>query len=149
MGRTAWEPSSVLTAMVGMEPLRAALVVGEPPAGLEAVPARFARELPPLEAAVMLAWREVSSCIIRSFWSCLSAWTVWACWRRLSRRENCLEQWQVNGLSPVCFLGRVWMSVSVTGVGTRAVQKGRKRRVGSSTAGKRGEDGMEKEGVRT
>ena len=57
-----------------------------------------------MEAAVMLAWREVSSCIMRSFCSCLSAWTVWACWRRLSRRENCLPQWQVKGRSPVCFL---------------------------------------------
>jgi hypothetical protein len=26
-------------------------------------------------------------------------------WRRLSRRENCLPQWQANGRSPVCFLG--------------------------------------------
>lgn len=104
MERRAWEPSSVLTAMVGMEPLRAALAVGEAAEGLEAVPGRFEREPPPLVAAVMLAWREVSSCIMRSFWSCLSAWTVWACWRRLSRRENCFEQWQVKGRSPVCFL---------------------------------------------
>ena len=76
MERTAWEPSSVLTAMVGMEPLRTALEVGEPAEGPEAVPARFPRELPPFAAAVMLAWREVSSCIMRSFWSCLSACTV-------------------------------------------------------------------------
>ena len=60
----------------------------------------------PLPAAVMVACSDVSSCIMRSFWSCLSAWTVCACWRRLSRRENCFEQWQVNGRSPVCFLER-------------------------------------------
>ena len=67
--------------------------------------ARLLREAPPLEAAVMEAWSEVSSCIMRSFCSCLSACTVWACWRRLSRRENCLPQWQLKGRSPVCFLG--------------------------------------------
>lgn len=104
MGRTAWETSSCLTAMEGMEPLREAREVGDRPDALLAVWARFAREDEPLEAAVMLAWREVSSCIMRSFCSCLSACTVWACWRRLSRRENCLEQWQVKGRSPVCFL---------------------------------------------
>ena len=104
MGRTAWEPSSVLTAMVGIEALRDALEVGEPPEVLEEVVLRLPRELPPLEAAVMLAWRAVSSCIMRSLRSCLSAWTVWACWRRLSRRENCLPQWQLKGRSPVCFL---------------------------------------------
>lgn len=59
---------------------------------------------PTLFAAAMEAWREVRSRIMRSFWSCLSAWTVCACWRRLSRRENCFEQWQVKGRSPVCFL---------------------------------------------
>lgn len=58
----------------------------------------------PLPAAVMFACNDVSSFIMRSFWSCLSAWTVCACWRRLSRRENCFPQWQVNGRSPVCFL---------------------------------------------
>jgi hypothetical protein len=26
-----------------------------------------------------------------SFCAALSAWTVWACWRRFSRRENCFE----------------------------------------------------------
>lgn len=89
-----------------MDPLREPPLVGET---LEfALPAAWPRLLragPPLEAAVMDAWREVSSDIMRSFWSCLSAWTVWACWRRLSRRENCFPQWQVKGLSPVCFLG--------------------------------------------
>lgn len=54
-------------------------------------------------AAAMVAWRELRSRIIRSFWSCLSACTVWACCRKLSRRENCLPQWQEKGRSPVCF----------------------------------------------
>ena len=58
----------------------------------------------PFAAAVMLAWREVRSRIIFSFTSCLSAWTVWACWRRLSSLEKCFPQWQLNGRSPVCFL---------------------------------------------
>jgi hypothetical protein len=31
--------------------------------------------------------------------------TVWACWRRLSRREKRRAQWHWNGRSPVCFLG--------------------------------------------
>ena len=75
MEGTAWEPSSCLTAMDGMDPLREAAEVGDTPAGLAAPWARL-RPLPPLEAAVMLAWREVSSCIMRSFCSCLSAWTV-------------------------------------------------------------------------
>lgn len=65
---------------------------------------RLPRGAPPLPAAVMLACSEVSSDIICSFCSALSAWTVCACCRRLSSRENCLPQWQVNGLSPVCFL---------------------------------------------
>jgi hypothetical protein len=41
----------------------------------------------------------------------LSAWTAWAYWWRLSRRENCLKQWEVKGRSQVCFLqgGRVKM----------------------------------------
>lgn len=46
----------------------------------------------------------VSSHIKASFCATLSVWTVWACWRRLSRRENCLEQRQVKGRSQVCFL---------------------------------------------
>lgn len=33
--------------------------------------------------------------------------TVWACCRRLSRRENRREQWHWNGRSPVCFLHTV------------------------------------------
>lgn len=102
-----WERSSCLTDMEGIEPLREAPLVGETlEVALTAPCARLLRAGPPLEAAVMDAWREVSSCIMRSFWSCLSAWTVWACWRRLSRRENCLPQWQVKGRSPVCFLRR-------------------------------------------
>ncbi len=31
-------------------------------------------------------------------------WTVCACCRKLSKRENRLEQWHWNGRSPVCFL---------------------------------------------
>lgn len=112
-----------MTAMFGMEPLRES--VEERPTGdeIEAGFARFARETEPLEAAVMLAWREVSSCIMRSFWSCLSAWTVCACWRRLSRRENCFEQWHVNGRSPVCFLLGMTALVSV-GRGDEKTEKG-------------------------
>ena len=53
---------------------------------------RGARDEPTLFAAAMVAWREVRSRIMRSFCSCLSACTVCACWRRLSRRENCLPQ---------------------------------------------------------
>jgi len=34
-------------------------------------------------------------------------WTVWACWRRLSSRENRREQWHSKGRSPVCFLAHV------------------------------------------
>ena len=55
--------------------------------GVEGVLAGLAAGL----AAAMDAWREVRSRIMRSFCSCLSAWTVCACWWRLSRRENCLE----------------------------------------------------------
>ena len=65
---------------------------------------RLPREEVDLWAAAMEVCRAVSSRIIISFWSCLSAWTVCACWRRLSRRENCLPQWQLKGRSPVCFL---------------------------------------------
>ena len=65
----------------------------------------------------MVACKDESSRIIRSLASCLSAWTVCACWRRLSRRENCFPQWQVKGRSPVCFL---WMERrSGTGSGRR------------------------------
>ena len=73
-------------------------------AALRAFWLRLPRGWPALLAAAMDAWREVRSRIMRSFCSCLSAWTVCACWRRLSRRENCLEQWQAKGRSPVCFL---------------------------------------------
>ena len=45
--------------------MRDAGVVGE--MALTAAPPRFERELPPFAAAVMDAWREVSSCIMRSF----------------------------------------------------------------------------------
>jgi len=34
-------------------------------------------------------------------------WTVCACWRRLSRRENRREQWHSKGRSPVCFLSSI------------------------------------------
>lgn len=67
--------------------------------------ARLPRLLPVLLLADMDACSEARSFIMRSFSSCLSACTVCACWRRLSSRENCLPQWQVNGRSPVCFLG--------------------------------------------
>ena len=33
--------------------------------------------------------------------------TVWACCRKLSSRENLLEQWHWKGRSPVCFLPHV------------------------------------------
>jgi hypothetical protein len=54
--------------------------------------ARLLRVVVPFAAAVMVAWREVRSRIILSFTSCLSAWTVWACCRRLSSLEKCLPQ---------------------------------------------------------
>lgn len=98
--------SSCLMVIVGIEPSSAEDAFAEVATAAAAAAPLFARDWPPLLAAVMEAWREVRSCIMRSFWSCLSAWTVCACWRRLSRRENCLPQWQVNGLSPVCFLER-------------------------------------------
>ena len=50
--------------------------VGDTPDAFEVVVTRFPRDPPPFAAAVMVAWREVSSCIMRSFCSCLSAWTV-------------------------------------------------------------------------
>lgn len=56
------------------------------------------------EDAASAVWSDVRSRIIRSLRSVLSEWTVCACWRRLSRRENCFPQWQANGRSPVCFL---------------------------------------------
>ena len=34
----------------------------------------------------------------------IADWATAHTWRRLSRRENCLPQWQANGRSPVCFL---------------------------------------------
>lgn len=67
------------------------------------LPRLFARFVVPV-AADMEVWRVVSSFIIFSLRSGLSACTVWACWRRLSRRENCLAQWHWKGRSPVCFL---------------------------------------------
>jgi len=54
--------------------------------------ARLLRVVVPFAAAVMVAWREVRSRIIFSFTSCLSEWTVWACWRRLSSLEKCFPQ---------------------------------------------------------
>ena len=56
-----------MTAMEGTEPLRDAAEVGETEDALAVAWARFPRFAEPLEAAVMLAWREVSSCIMRSF----------------------------------------------------------------------------------
>lgn len=96
--------SSCLTVMEGMLPSML-LALAAAAAALAAW--AFWLRLPrgaPLPAAVIVACSDVSSCIMRSFWSALSAWTVCACWRRLSRRENCFPQWQVKGRSPVCFL---------------------------------------------
>ena len=53
---------------------------------------------------LLAAWRVVSSCIIFSLRSGLSAYTVWACWRRLSRQENSFAQWHWKRRSPVCFV---------------------------------------------
>lgn len=54
----------------------------------------------------MFACSVVDSSITTSFYAALLARTVCACWRSLSRRENCVEQWQVKGRSVVCFLGK-------------------------------------------
>jgi hypothetical protein len=75
---------------------------------LEAVVADGAGTVP-----VIVACKLVSSRIIVSLSAALSACTVCACCRRLSSRENCLEQWHVKGRSPVCFLDKRKERVSI------------------------------------
>lgn len=71
--------------------------------------------LPPVDARALLpAWRTLSVLIWRwnrdpeaareSMGISSLTWTVWACCRRLSRREKRREQWHWKGRSPVCFL---------------------------------------------
>lgn len=70
--------------------------------------------LPAVDERARPAWRTLSVLICRWNRVPLAAsesmgissltWTVWACCRRLSRREKRREQWHWNGRSPVCFL---------------------------------------------
>ena len=74
---------------------------------LPALPAVGARVRPPawrtLSVRICL-WNLVPVAARESMGISSFTCTVWACCRRLSRREKRLEQWHWNGRSPVCFL---------------------------------------------
>lgn len=90
---SAAKPTSVASSVLRCNPLSLSGIV---------------RDGPTRAAALALWGLSKASCAASSCFEELSfAWTVCLCWRRLSRRENRLEQCKhANGLSPVCF--RLW-----------------------------------------
>ncbi len=95
-----------------MEPMLAILEVDSdlerPRMGAPRLPAVEALALPPpvrTRSVRIWRWNLVPVAASESIGMSSLTWTVWACWRRLSRREKRLEQWHWKGRSPVCFLG--------------------------------------------
>ncbi len=81
-----------------------------PRIGAPRLPAVEARALPPparTRSVRTCLWNLVPVAASESMGMSSLTWTVWACCRRLSRREKRREQWHWNGRSPVCFLARI------------------------------------------
>lgn len=71
------------------------------------LPSVFARERFPAgrtRSVRICLWNRVPVAANESPGISSFTWTVWACCRRLSSRENRREQWHWNGRSPVCLL---------------------------------------------
>jgi len=71
------------------------------------LPAVAALALPPAWrtlSVLICLWNLVPVAASESMGMSSFTWTVCACCRKLSSRENRREQWHWNGRSPVCFL---------------------------------------------